>query len=63
MDYPGWTVETTHPTDEADPLYCAMCAGMVAPAITFATDWGSTAHGSQNTDAEGTTHIVTVRQV
>jgi len=63
MDYPGWTVETSHPVDEADPEYCAQCAGMIAPAIAFATDWGSTAHGSQTTDGEGNNHTVVVRQV
>lgn len=62
MDYPGWTVETTHPTDEADPLYCAQCSGMIAPAIAFAIDWGSTAFQAQAGDDQGNTHTVVVRQ-
>lgn len=63
MDYPGWTVETTHPVDEADPLYCATCAGLVPATIAFAADWGSTAHTNQYNDDEGGVHTVTVRQV
>ena len=62
MDYPGWTVETAHPTDEADPAYCATCHGMIQPAIDFATDWGSNAFGAAMTDDEGIEHRVTVRQ-
>lgn len=63
MDYPGWTVETSHPVDEADPLYCATCAGMIPGTVQFAIDWGSTGHNNQHTDTEGVTHTVTVRQV
>lgn len=62
MDYPGWTVETSHPVDESDPAYCAQCAGMIGPAIAFATDWGSNAFQAQEPDDMGNTHTVVVRQ-
>lgn len=63
MDYPGWTIETTHPVDEADPAFCAQCAGAVGPTVAFAADWGSTAHQHQFTDDQGTVHTIVVRQV
>lgn len=63
MDFPGWTVETSHTIDQSDPLYCATCEGMIPGTIAFAADWGSSAHSSQITDAEGNNHTVVVRQV
>ena len=63
MDYPGWTIETTHPVDEADPDFCDICANGVAPAVAFAADNGSTAYGSQLADPNGGYHLVVVRAV
>jgi hypothetical protein len=63
MDYPGWTVETTHPTDPNGPDYCATCADNIAPTIAFAEDWGSSAHGNQITDENGVDHVIQVRRV
>lgn len=63
MDYPGWTVETTHPVDEADPDYCAQCSGMVAPTMAHATSWAVSASQAQETDDMGNLHTVVVRQV
>lgn len=63
MEYEGWTVETRHPYDEADPAYCATCHGMIQPAIDFATGWGSIAHGATITDEAGVEHEVVVRKV
>ncbi len=64
MDYPGWTVETTHPTEPGEGItVCETCLGMIPGTIAFAADWGSTAHSNQHTDSEGATHTVVVRQV
>lgn len=63
MDYPGWTIETTHPVDDTDPTFCQACADAVAPTVAFAADWGSTAHGHQFEQPEGTAHRITVRAV
>jgi len=63
MDYPGWTIETTHPVDESDPEYCEWCAGMIPGTVAFAADWGSVGHSAVEFHPEGTEHRVTVRQV
>jgi hypothetical protein len=62
MDYPGWTVETTHPIDPEAEGYCETCAAMVPEAISFADGMGFVAYGSQTSDANGT-HNVVVRKV
>lgn len=61
---PDWNVETTHPIEETEegPI-CASCLSMVQPAIDTATDWDSVAFGSQMEDAQGTTHVVSVRRI
>lgn len=60
----GWNVETTHPIEETEegPI-CLTCQNGVAPAIAFATDWGSTAFQAQTFDDEGTSHVIVVRQI
>lgn len=63
MDYPGWTIETTHPVTEGDPDFCQPCFDAVGPTVAFAADWGSTAHGHQFEQPEGTMHVVVVRVV
>jgi hypothetical protein len=63
MDYPGWSVETTHPVDEADPAYCSHCFAMIDPTIAFAQSWGSTAHSATEYEPPDVAHTVTVRQV
>lgn len=63
MDFPGWTTETTHSTDIADPDYCHWCADAVAPAIAFALDWGSDAFQASFDQPEGTAHVIVVRAV
>jgi hypothetical protein len=63
MDYPGWTVETTHNTDPGLDGYCATCADNIAPTIAFAEAWGSPAHGNQITDENGVAHVIQVRKI
>jgi hypothetical protein len=65
---PGWNVETTHPVEEgqseSEPLCpTSACIDGIDPAIAFATDWGSPAHGNQITDPDSTVHMIIVRQV
>ena len=64
MDYPGWTVETTHPIEEAEGVtVCDPCLNAIDPLIAFAEDWGSTAFGTQFENPEGVLHYVVVRKV
>lgn len=63
MEYPGWTVETTHPVEQGAEGYCQTCHDMIQPTIDMAVAWGSPAHGNQITDAQGVNHNVVVRQV
>lgn len=62
-EHNGWTVETTHPSFEGAENLCATCSGLVGPTIAWAIDWGSTAFGSQVTDAQGTEHQISVRLI
>ncbi len=63
MDYPGWSIETTHPVDPESAEYCPWCADMVPRTVAFAADWGSTAHGAVEFHPEEVEHRVTVRAV
>jgi len=63
MDYPGWTVETTHPIDPEAEGYDATCADLVEPTIAMAEAWDSSAFGQQVTDAQGVDHLVIVRKI
>lgn len=56
MDYPGWTVETTHFEEQ-------FCTDLIEPAIAMAESWGSTAYRHETEDEQGVIHGVTVRKV
>jgi hypothetical protein len=61
MDYPGWTIETSHPVEEGAEDYCEACAEAVEPTINFAVRMESPAHQHSFSDDEGITHVIVVR--
>lgn len=63
MDYPGWTIVTTHPIDPESGDYCVWCSDAVGPTIAFATDFGSAAFQNTVLDDEGGQHTVHVTAV
>lgn len=62
-EHNGWTVETSHPSQEGAENLCATCSGIVESTIAWAIDWGSTAFGSMVYDGQGGEHRISVRLI